>query len=135
MNFNADKLSDKMAIRLAMRPNEVWEVDVAILDVPGRPFVVVAIDAHSRLATVAAVTSGTSDDIVAKLDDACRPFGYLEEIQIDRSFEFTSPVFREWGAQHDVAIVFHLPRHWSRATEAVLKNLYVTLGGKPAGDA
>lgn len=78
---------------------------------------------HSRLATVAAVTSGTSDDIVAKLDDACRPFGYLEEIQIDRSFEFTSPVFREWGAQHDAAIVFHPPRHWSRATEAVLKNL------------
>ena len=116
----------------ATRQNEVWEVDVAILDVPGRPYIVTAVDVHSRLPTVAAATDGTAVDIVAKLDGACRRSGYPEEIRIDRSFESTSPALKEWGVQHDVMIVFLPP--WLPAAKAILENLHVTLGGKPVGD-
>jgi hypothetical protein len=77
------------------------------------------------------VTSGTDGDIVAKLDDACQAFGYPEEIQVDRSFEFTSPALKEWAAQHGLAIVFHPPRSWSAAAKPLLEELHVKLGGKP----
>jgi transposase len=129
--FNPDMLSDKAATRRAQSPNEVWEVDVAILDVPGRPRIVIAVDLYSRLPTVAAVTSGAAGDIVDKLDAACRPFGYPQEIRIDGSFEFTSPALREWSAQHDVTLTF---RPLRPASKAILEKLHVTLGGKPSGD-
>jgi hypothetical protein len=114
-----------------MRPNELWEVDVSILDVPGRPRVVIAVDAHSRLPTVAAITSGAGGDIVTTLDDACRPFGYPQEIRTDGSFELASPALKEWAAQHDVVLTFLPPRP---ASKAILEKLQATLGAKPAGD-
>jgi hypothetical protein len=117
--------------RHARRPNELWEVDVSILDVPGRPSFVIAVDAHSRLPTAAAVTSGAGGDIVAKPDDACRPFGYPQEIRTDGSFELASAALKEWAAQHGVMLSFLPPRP---ASKAILENLPVTLDGKPAGD-
>jgi hypothetical protein len=131
MKLKPDMLSDEGAARHARRPNELWEVDVAILDVPGRPSVVIAVDAHSRLPTVAAVTSGDGGDIVDKLDATCRPFGHPQEIRADGSFEFASPALKEWAEQHDVTLTFRPPRP---ASKAILENLHVTLGGKQAGD-
>jgi hypothetical protein len=97
MKFKPDMFSDGGSARHAMRPNELWEVDVSILDVPGRPRVVIAVDAHSRLPTVAAIKSGAGGDIVTTLDDACRPFGYPQEIRTDGSFELASPALKELG--------------------------------------
>jgi hypothetical protein len=124
-------LSDKAATSRAQRENQIWEVDVAILDVPGRPRVVTAVDLHSRLPTVAAVTSGAGGDIAAKLDAACRPFGYPQEICIDGSFEFASPALKEWAEQHDVTLTFRPPRP---ASKAIFEKLQPPLGVKPAGD-
>jgi hypothetical protein len=129
-NFNADKPSEKAATRRVTRQNEVWEVDFAILDVPGRPQIVAAVNVDSRLPTVAAVTDGTGVDIVAKLDGACRQFGYPGEIRIEDSFEVSSPALREWSEQHDVTVVFRPPG--SPAKKAILERLHFTFGGKPS---
>jgi hypothetical protein len=126
VKFNPPVLSDKAATPRATRQNEVWEVDVA--NVPGRPRVVIAVDLHSRFLTVAAITSGDSGDIAAKLDGACRPCGYPQEIWIDRSFDLASPALGEWSAQHGVTLTCRPPRP---ASKAIFEKLQATLGSKP----
>jgi transposase InsO family protein len=120
VTFNPDMFSDKWTIRRAKRRNQVWQVEVGLLDVPGRPRIVIAVDIHSRLPMVAAVTSG-GDDIIAKLADACRRFGHPEEIWIDQSIEFTSSALKECAARHDVTIVFGPMRSWSPLAKSCSK--------------
>ncbi|HWW84089.1 MAG TPA: hypothetical protein VNZ26_10830 [Vicinamibacterales bacterium] len=68
-------------------------------------FLMIAIDAYSRL-PVTAASSATADHIAAELDRAGQRLGYPEEIWIDPGFEFSTPALKEWGVQRGIEIVY-----------------------------
>jgi hypothetical protein len=74
-------------------------------DTPNEMFLMIAIDAYSRL-PVTAASSATADHIAAELDRAGQRLGYPEEIWIDPGFEFSTPALKEWGVQRGIEIVY-----------------------------
>jgi transposase InsO family protein len=107
----------------ATRKNEVWSIEHAILDIPGRPTLLAAIDVFSRLPAVLDTTTRKPEDIVLKLDEAGRRTAYPEKLWLDGNFEFRSQKLREWADLRGVVLVFGAP-FWKRTVaERFLRQL------------
>jgi hypothetical protein len=90
-----------------VRSNQVWSIEITMLDTPNEAFLMIAIDACTRLPVViGAATSGSVDDFVAKLDRAGQEIGYPEEVWIDPGFALSTPALKEWGVQRGIEIVY-----------------------------
>jgi hypothetical protein len=87
------------------RRGRIWQIEITTLDVPGEPFLAIAVDPYSRLA-VASAGFEAPGDIRAMLERACADSGCPDEVWIDHGFKFSSAAIEEWGTQHSVAIVW-----------------------------
>jgi transposase InsO family protein len=93
----------------ATRKNEIWSVEFAILDVPGRPTLLAAIDVFSRAPVVLSSTSGETGDVARILDSACRRLGYPEKFWLDQGREWRAQELREWADRRGVELIFGAP--------------------------
>ena len=136
MRFKVTKCAAKRKARRRAPPrdNEVWNIEIIPVDTPKRPLVLIAIDADLRLPLIAAVTSGTAEDIFAKLDGVGRHVGYPKRIWLNFGSEIPPQELREWAAQHGVSI--RGGATWNRrcAQIAIHEDLGIFLHGKRFSD-
>src|SRR5260370_33434847 len=71
MKFKSKFIPNKTTHR-QMRANQAWAVDLAILDLPHRPVVMLVIDVGTRLPLSATVTPSIAADVVATLKRPAR---------------------------------------------------------------
>jgi len=122
MHLNTDQFAKDTGPR-ATRKNEIWSVEFAILDIPGRPTVWATLDVFSRLPVVLDTTSGKIDHILFNLDQAGRCGRYPDRLWIDQGYEFRSQQLQKWADLREVELVFGAPI-WKRAVaERFLRQL------------
>lgn len=122
MQFDAEKFIQRNAYEQATRKNEVWSIEHVIIDLPGRPIVLAALDVFSRLPVILDTTTGTPEDLVLKLDRAGRRTAYPERLGVDCGYVFESQQLRNWADRNGVEIAE--PRFWNRnVAERFLRRL------------
>jgi transposase InsO family protein len=107
----------------ATRKNEIWSVEFAMLDIPGRPTLWATLDVFSCLPVVLDTTSGKIDHILFKLDQAGRRSGYPERLWVDQGYEFRSQQLQKWADLREVELVFEAPICKRAVAERFLRQL------------
>jgi transposase InsO family protein len=123
MSINAKNSAKFNGPEQATRKNEIWRIEFARIDIPGRPTVLAALDVFSRLPVVLDTTTGKPEDIVLKLDEAGRRSAYPERLWLDHGFEFKSQKVREWADLRGVELVFGAPFQKRNVVERFFRQL------------
>jgi transposase InsO family protein len=121
MHFNTDQFANTGP--RATRKNQIWSIELVLLDIPGRPTVWAALDVFSRLPVVLDTTSRKIDHIVFNLDHAGRRGGYPERLWVDRGYEFRSQQLQQWADLRGVELVFGAPIWRKAVAERFLRQL------------
>lgn len=108
------------------RGNQVWAVDLALLDLPERPVLMLVIDVDTRRPLSATVSGAGSDDVVATLDGLSHRLGLPKEIWIDRGLY---PV-QAWSDRHGIDTRCGPDPRTRAVTEKPLRHLCAHLAGK-----
>jgi transposase InsO family protein len=108
MQINTKQFAESTGPR-ATRKDEIWSIEFAILDVPGRPTLLGAIDVFSRAPVVLSSISGEAGDVTRILDSACRRLGYPEKFWLDQGHEWRAQELREWADRRGVELIFGAP--------------------------
>jgi hypothetical protein len=126
MKFKSKFLPNKTTHR-QIRANQAWAVDLAILDLPHRPVVMLVIDVGTRLPLSATVTPTIAEGVVATLERLARRSKRPDEIWIGDSFR----LIETWAGQHGISVSYYRPTPQMRAiSERVLRDLGSYLGDK-----
>ncbi|MHC2275353.1 transposase InsO family protein [Bradyrhizobium diazoefficiens] len=115
---------------LPTRRNEAWAVNVAKLDIPNRPTIMMVVDIGTRRLLSATVSLAVSEDIVATLERLTRRTGCPRQIWVDHSSTYRWGLFQDWSRQRGIEIL-HGPGPQARAvTEGPLRHLCSSLHAK-----
>ncbi len=80
----------------AFEPDRIWQLDNALLDVPGRPWAMTITDATTReMVTSRVVKDLTPSAVSGFVAEACREFGAPDCLVVDNGREFMSKEFQE----------------------------------------
>ncbi|UFW43317.1 hypothetical protein [Bradyrhizobium sp. WSM471] len=120
-----------ISIRQATRRNQAWAIDIAMLDLDGRPIVTLVIDVHTRRPLSATVSSELSGAVTDGLDQLVRSFDRPEAIWLDYIHDHAFFPFLTWADRHGIPLVYGSPPATSALANAVLRDLGAHLQNKP----
>jgi hypothetical protein len=114
------------------RPNEVWEVDFAMLNFADRPLVMLVVDVGTRCPLSATVSLAVVEDIVAMLERLVRRLGRPQEIWMTYGVSYDSydgRFLRAWAEQHRISLT-RLPLQTKSVAERLFCDLNAFLRDK-----
>jgi hypothetical protein len=83
-------------VGIAREEDHIWELDNALLDVPGRPWAMTITDATTHMIVTSRVAKDLTPSAVSGfVAEACREFGAPDCLVVDNGREFMSKEFHE----------------------------------------